>query len=162
MTVKIGMGSSALDLSDAQVWGNPVQKIMVGLGNAAALAWQRIKPLVPWRGETTTSVTVTRNVWTQVQANYVVGEGQSVIAAQWRFNSTALYFSKHWRRMRILVNGVQIGMWEHESQAPAWESSGVVERYLNEGDLIELQAYAEVDNTNLRTLTHNWLQYVPA
>lgn len=41
MTVKIGMGDSALDLANATVWGNPAQRIMVGLGDTAALAWER-------------------------------------------------------------------------------------------------------------------------
>lgn len=39
MTVKIGMGSSALDLSDAKVWGNQANKIMVGTGSSAIEAW---------------------------------------------------------------------------------------------------------------------------
>lgn len=39
MTVKIGMGSSALDLKDAKVWGYQATKIMVGTGTTAIEAW---------------------------------------------------------------------------------------------------------------------------
>lgn len=42
MTVKIGMGGSALDLKDAKVWGYQANKIMVGTGTSAVEVWSSI------------------------------------------------------------------------------------------------------------------------
>ena len=88
MTVKIGMGGSALDLSDAKVWGNPANKIMVGMGSSAIEAWSAV--IYPLTGtfEIVNGAAITEH---EVFAHTVVEPGNFTVKVTPTSGQTTLY-----------------------------------------------------------------------
>lgn len=105
MTVKIGMGGSALDLSDVRVGGNQANRIMVGTGTSAVEVWSNSYeasgtiPEHTWDVYNKGERTVASHVMPRAATVHVVGH---IIWLQVDYNSTAAY------RFSIKLNGVNV------------------------------------------------------
>lgn len=165
MTVRIGTGSAAVDPSTFRVGGVLPSRIMLGTGTAAVEVWP--PPLVPYYKRTDTAQTIEAYVWATLDETVVAGAGQANISAGWRVNSTGIFWgSPHVRAVRLMLNGAQVGHWDHGGnvvQGTSWESTGsVLGIRLNQGDALQLQGQATAANEPLRTFTYRWLQVTQA
>lgn len=107
------------------------------------------------------SIETTNGAWTTLHTVNTTGAGKGRFALTWTFGSTPIYTSKHWRRVRLLVDGQVIRTWSDESQAQAWTGSGAVDALVPYQGQVTVQGWSEVSNSLLRTVTACSLTLTP-
>lgn len=170
MTLMYGQGGGSGDPitmppDDYRLGGQKVLKIMLGTGETAVEMW-RAPLLQPHFNRNDTSIAIDQSVWTTLETVTVVGYGFGYVDAGWRYGLVAVNGNSHLRAMRVMLNGTQIGYWDHggtKVMATSWEveSAGPQLASLKEGDVLTLQGYATSGAAGLRTITYRWLEIEP-
>ena len=135
MPIKIGTGSSAVDLSNLKVAGVEPSRIMVGTGSGAVEVWpSRYTATV-----TGPNTTPTRDEWVPVVSHTVTSLGVSLISGSvnWVNRLSASTY-----QVQIVVNGSVIATNTVHTQNVQSVSVGS-DRTVNPGDVVVLEARSD-------------------
>ncbi|AOT23599.1 hypothetical protein SEA_BOBBYDAZZLER_28 [Rhodococcus phage BobbyDazzler] len=123
--------------------GSLAQKVMVGTGSGAVLAWQRLKTIALTKGR----VTVPQTAWTTLLVSTVTGTGTGSFQGVYSWGTDVLQFLSFTRSVRLLVNGTQVAYQTGSFSNNGWSvtlDTGPYRFY--DGDVIEVQAYTTGTN----------------
>lgn len=152
MPVRVGTGSSAVDLSALRVAGVAPSKIMLGTGTSAVEAWSA-RPTGSWSGG---ELILSQNLETTLLSHTVSAPGRASItgSVMWYYSASNTTLAS-----RLLINGAERAI---DTSRPFNVSNhqhnlSVPELTLNAGDVVSLTARGSASTENYRRVMYSSL-----